>query len=297
MTWLFVRFYLAVLLVLLLAYFVHGTIWLQRYRLESARIIETAHGGGARLVAEEVSLVPPGERDQVLARLCRQLGFPVQMVDEQQLPNSVRRTLRKGKEIVYFQQDFSHCLAVTLTNSPELVLIGPFPDYSLRGIEDSIRGWMRIISRRLNKAPIGERDEMLKELRERFDLNVEILPRDRLPALAQERLEVKNEVVFYLENPDHDQTWFSVTSLDSDNGDEVVRVGPFPSFRNPARSVATTTLAFVLLPTALAIALLLRPVARQLQRVEKAAKSIAEGDLSTRGRTSRALDQTAGSRL
>jgi two-component system sensor histidine kinase RstB len=41
-------------------------------------------------------------------------------------------------------------------------------------------------------------------------------------------------------------------------------------------------LALVLLPTAIAIALLLRPVARQLRDVEEAAKAIAAGDLSAR---------------
>ena len=74
--------------------------------------------------------------------------------------------------------------------------------------------------------------------------------------------------------------WFAVTPLS--DGAEVVRFGPFPSFERTDQKAATTTLALVLLPVALAIALLLRPVARQLRHVEHAAQTIAAGDLTAR---------------
>ncbi len=64
--------------------------------------------------------------------------------------------------------------------------------------------------------------------------------------------------------------------------DEVVVFGPFPRFDETEHKAATTTLAIVLLPAAAAIALLLRPVARQLRYVERTAKAIASGDLSAR---------------
>ena len=48
------------------------------------------------------------------------------------------------------------------------------------------------------------------------------------------------------------------------------------------RRASLGQVALVLLPVALAIALLLRPVARQLRHVERAAQTIAAGDLTAR---------------
>ncbi len=62
----------------------------------------------------------------------------------------------------------------------------------------------------------------------------------------------------------------------------MLRFGPLPSFDDVERSVWSTTLAVTLVLIALAIALLLRPVARQLRRIEGAAKAIAAGDLTAR---------------
>jgi two-component system sensor histidine kinase RstB len=67
--------------------------------------------------------------------------------------------------------------------------------------------------------------------------------------------------------------------LDSETA---IRFGPFQKFEDVEQKAATTTLALVLLPAAIAIALLLRPVATQLRHLENASKRIAGGDLSAR---------------
>ena len=76
-----------------------------------------------------------------------------------------------------------------------------------------------------------------------------------------------NETVFY-GDPNTDE-WFVVTPLQ--NKDQLLRIGPLPNFKRTDQRAATTTLTLVLLPAAVAILLLLRPVAQQLRHIEHAA--------------------------
>ncbi|MFK7821048.1 MAG: ATP-binding protein [Planctomycetaceae bacterium] len=62
----------------------------------------------------------------------------------------------------------------------------------------------------------------------------------------------------------------------------VLLFGPLPDFAGPPEYEVLLGLVAVLALTALAIALLLRPVVRQFQLVEHAADTIATGDLTTR---------------
>ncbi|MCC9658460.1 ATP-binding protein [Rhodopirellula halodulae] len=63
---------------------------------------------------------------------------------------------------------------------------------------------------------------------------------------------------------------------------ELVRLGPLPQFAGPRRSDVLIGLGSVLLLAATAIAILLRPIARQFRSVERTALAIAEGDFSAR---------------
>jgi hypothetical protein len=51
MTWLFIRFYLCVLVVLALAWYIHSAVLKSRADAEWERVIVEAHGGGARRVS------------------------------------------------------------------------------------------------------------------------------------------------------------------------------------------------------------------------------------------------------
>ena len=54
MTRLFIRFYVGVLVVLFLAWYIHGQVSLRRQLADRARVVTIAHSGGARLVAQEL---------------------------------------------------------------------------------------------------------------------------------------------------------------------------------------------------------------------------------------------------
>ena len=58
MTWLFIRFYFGVLVVLFLAWFIYGYVLKQRSEADYARVVEEAHGGGVRLLAAELDTLP-----------------------------------------------------------------------------------------------------------------------------------------------------------------------------------------------------------------------------------------------
>ena len=193
-----------------------------------------------------------------------------------ELPAAAQSRIRAGEDVLALPLDNDReAVVATLSGGTEVVQLGPFPDYVLYAIEDSIGGWIRLTAAKLETA--GDREACLRELQPRFEFPVILAPKAELPAATRSRVEAGQDVVFY--SPGHDR-WFAATPLSRDN--RVVRFGPFPSFERIEQKAATTTLTLVLLPVALAIALLLRPVARQLRQVEGAAKAIAAGDLSAR---------------
>ncbi|MBC8352813.1 MAG: HAMP domain-containing protein [Planctomycetes bacterium] len=278
MTRLFIGLYIGVLAVLFAAWYIHGIVLTQRSEADLARVIETAHGGGARLVASELDAAPPESQVQTLNRLRERFDYPVSIIARTDLPSGIQRRLATGADVSYFSpREKAFVVVAILSNKSEVVRLGPFPNYELIEIENSIGGWLRLASVKLESVSLENRTAVLEEIQQKFEFPIEMAKRRELPSGTQERLGKGTEVVFFRQGDDR---WFAATPLTG--GTEVVRCGPFPSFERIEQKAAATTLAFVLLPVALAIALLLRPVVLQLRRVEHAAKSIAEGDLSAR---------------
>jgi two-component system sensor histidine kinase RstB len=279
MTRLFIRFYLGVLLVLFLAWYIHG-IELERHRrTEMNRVVEGAHGGGARLVAGEIDSVQPADRPTLLKNLQERFGYPIEILTLDDLPTDERRRISDGDDVVLYQEDRVGSFIFTpLSGGTEVVRLGVLPGPGVKHIEKGLGGGIRLAAAKLDAASKSDRDAVLASLQKRFDYPVEIVSPDDVPPFQRWRIARGSGVVFY-GNEDTDQ-YFVVTPMSS--GKRLVRFGPFPNYERTERIATATTLALVLLPAALAIALLLRPVARQLRRVEDAAKAIAAGDLSAR---------------
>ena len=272
---LFIRFYLGVLAVLFLAWYIYDVVLKDRADADRARVVSKAHGGGARLVASALDSAPPEQRAQVLERLRARFDYPVEVIPLDQLPISIRRQIPGPDEVFYSQlENGRESVVAVLSGGSEVVRLGPFPS-NRSAIEGSIGGWMRLTAAKLESD--SNRETTLAKLQERFDFPVTLITKSDLPKEPRERIESGDDIVFY--SPGNDR-WFAATPLK--DGISVVRFGPFPSFERNEQKATTTTLALVLLPAALAIALLLRPVVRQLRLVENAAKSIAAGDLSAR---------------
>jgi two-component system sensor histidine kinase RstB len=280
MTWLFIRFYLCVLVVLALAWYIHSAVLKSRADAEWERVIVAAHGGGARLVASELDATSPKCRDQILGRLREQFAYPIDVVPLTNLPTSVQRQVSRGDDVACFRRQKRYYVVAALSEDGQVVRLGPFPEYDLREIEDSIGGWMRHTASKLDATANDKHQALLDELNAQFDFPVDIAGREELPAWPLGRIARGEDVVFYPLDTRLDDQWFAATPLSG--GTKVVRFGPFPNFERVEQKAATTTLALVLLPAALAIALLLRPVAGQLRHVERAAREIASGNLGER---------------
>jgi len=139
---------------------------------------------------------------------------------------------------------------------------------------------MRLSAEKLNIASGDDRAAVLASLQEHYEFPIEIIPHDDLPDWPRGRMNAGTDVVFYPRDNGDNQEWFASVALAGDKG--LVRCGPFPSFQQLEQKAATTTVALVLLPVALVIAVLLRPIASQLRHIEHAAINIADGDLSAR---------------
>ncbi len=279
MTRLFIGFYVSVLLVLFLAWYIHGVV-LERYQhAEIDRVVEGVHGGGARLVASELDSVRSTDRPTLLKSLQDRFDYPIEIVPLDGLPADERRRISGGDDVVHYKEDRVGSFIFTpLAGGTEVLRLGILPGPGAKHIEKGLGGGMRLAVAKLEAASESDRDAALAILRQRFDYPVEIVSPDDLPPLERWRVAQGDDIVFF--GDEETDRYFVVTPMSG--GEGLVRFGPFPNYERTEKIATATTLALVLLPAALAIALLLRPVARQLRRVEDAAMAIAAGDLSTR---------------
>ena len=273
MTRLFIRFYVGVLIVLFLAWYIHGWVSRERGAADRARVVTNAHAGGARLVADELNAgSTPKERRAILKEVRKRFLYNVSMEAIDSLPSNVAGALTKS-DIAYDRDT----VVVALSDGESIARLGPFLDLERESIEASLAGWMKLSKERLESVETHHRQQVLAEMQQIFPIQVQIVAPSEVPNEAQERMiQSETSIAFYGSG----ERWYSGIELDSTN--HILRFGPFPSFENNEQKTATTTLALVLLPAAIAIALLLRPVALQLRRVENAAEAIAGGDLAAR---------------
>ncbi|WP_153559111.1 ATP-binding protein [Roseimaritima sediminicola] len=178
MTRLFLRFYLGVIVILMLAWLILSYVYQQRTASQNIRVIEQALSGGARLAKARLEALPRAQQAAELARMEASFEYPVRVraFDPERYPARVAQRLREG-------------------------------DVVLRGSS------------------------------------------------------------------------ILITARDNE---QLIRLGPLPSFVGPSQRELLLGFGAVFLLSAIAIAILLRPVALQLRGVERTASAIAAGDLSAR---------------
>lgn len=178
MTRIFLRFYLGVIAILVLAWFVQAYVFRRSAVEKNIAVVEQALAGGARLARDEIVAGGKAQAAETVQQLQTQFDFPIQIVakDTRPLSETMSQRLERG----------------------EVVLLG-------------------------------------------------------------DRLEVAFPESEYL-----------------------LELGPLPKFSGPTQADYTIGLGTVFALTAIAIAILLRPIANQLRSVERTALAIAGGDLSAR---------------
>jgi two-component system sensor histidine kinase RstB len=154
--------------------------------------------------------------------------------------------------------------------------------YVFRGTTESAN--IKVIEDALGGGALSARDDLvaggrdnlgvtLKEVQGRFAYPVGIVKRsDRpMPATMFERLD-RGKAVLHGDKID----------AAIPDTDLLVELGPLPQFAGPTQRDVLLGLGSVFLLVAGAIAILMRPIAAQLRKVERTALAIADGDLSAR---------------
>ncbi|TWU07316.1 Sensor protein RstB [Symmachiella macrocystis] len=144
-------------------------------------------------------------------------------------------------------------------------------------VERALGGGLRMVREQLDQTLPGEMDAALQAIGQEFEYPVQILDIESGAFSNDERTRLQrfDEIVFYSHDGANVATPLS-------NKQQVVSLGPLPSFVGPSQTDVVVGLGVILSLAALAIAVLLRPVARQLREVERTATAIAEGNLSAR---------------
>ena len=281
MTRLFILFYIGVGTVLAAAWIINGQVALWQYRGELQRVVEASHHGGVQLVRERLEKVDAADRGQVLTELNEHFDYPVTTISADEVPDYVHGRFDGGAELV----SYGPLVYAPLRDGMQFVRLGPFNQY--KHYEDSLAGGMRLAVIKLQTVEPEDRQELLTALRDQFGYDVGIVARTTLTDWQNFRFAQGDDIVFMMQN----SQGYVLSPLTGT--DEIVQFGPFPNFEAANTRVFAATLAIVLVLAAIAIAAMLRPMARQLKSIEKAAHAIADGDLSTRVDISRASSARA----
>ena len=286
MTRLFIRFYLSILVILAGAWYVHGRVADSQYHSEWIRLVENVYAGPMKEVLERLegfpSDTPPDAllalQKETLSQLQPKFRYPLTITRFDILPEDVQKRLRSGSEVVFYdsyaREHPGGYVAGRMQDEQVVLLMGPLPGQT--HVENGLLGGFSLAIEKVNAAAPDEQAAVLEELQSEFGYPIGRIELDSLPIRPQVRMRRSEPIAVY----SHNGKTHAV--LPSPDAQVVYQFGPLPHLEQAERTVWGTTLAVVLLLTAVAIALLLRPIARQLRLAEKAAQRIAEGDLSAR---------------
>ena len=150
--------------------------------------------------------------------------------------------------------------------------------HNVEVVEAALSGGVRLARDTFSAFPQIERTELLQAVQSRFAYPVTIMQMADIPDNVAARLRSGRDVVFHVDKKSG--KGMLKTSLAETN--EVLSFGPLPEFARPSRLALFIGLIVVLAVTAIAIGLLLRPVARQFRLIEATAMQLASGDFSAR---------------
>ncbi len=147
-------------------------------------------------------------------------------------------------------------------------------DDGARPLEAAFAGGLRS-ARKLYESSDKPPEEALKDVQARFEFPLRVVSIAELPERARKDVDAGHDVIFAGDND------FALAIVLSD-GRHALRYGPMIGPQGPSQTAELLRWGVLLLTVAAAIAVLLRPVAKQLRLLERAATTIAGGDFSTR---------------
>lgn len=146
-------------------------------------------------------------------------------------------------------------------------------DRNLEVIEQALGGGALLVRDEVMRGGEAGYAETMERLQSRFAYPIRVIERSDRPMGPEryERIDQGEAVLF----------WGMIQAGIPDSP-YLVELGPLPQFAEPSTVEISLAVGAVFLVTAIAIAILLRPVVQQFRLVERTALAIASGDLSAR---------------
>ena len=127
MTRLFIRFYLGVIAVLIVAWLIQAYVFRGTTEAGNVSVIEDALSGGAYSARDDI--IESGDKnfEQTLAEVRSRFAYPVNVVDRSDRPLSPELTTRidQGEAVLYFDR-----MLVAIPDTQWLVDLGPLPQFA-----------------------------------------------------------------------------------------------------------------------------------------------------------------------
>jgi len=153
------------------------------------------------------------------------------------------------------------------------VFRGTTQSENIKVVEDALGGGVLSVRDDLIEGGVANYEDTVVKVQSRFAYPVNLVKRSDRPMSSAMQVRIDNgEAVFH-------QNKMNVSLPESDL---LLEFGPLPQFAGPTRSNVLLSLGSVFLLAAVAIAILMRPIANQFRSVERTAIAITEGDFSAR---------------
>lgn len=246
----------------------HGTI--QRY-------YERAMLGAYELVDARLDNYPPARWDEVIAELEPHFryGLALYSLEQLELSETQRESLRAGR-LVFLEKGEQTRFYRRVDDSARYLMMVLGPDLEQQGVDEA-EGVVYLVESRFLDSNEVEWPSVLAELDKTFEMPLALFAIDD-PALPQERLaDIKAGKLVILGLEEMVETYYKRLG----DSDQVFRAGPFPV--PPVVRYFNAILLFMLaLLIALAVYIWVRPVWRDLTRIDRGVRHFGTGELDTR---------------
>jgi signal transduction histidine kinase len=266
-------------LVFTIGFFFVSMTWFPDLALRGTvkRYYEQVMLGTYELVEVRLAKSPPSHWEQVIAELEPHFryGLGLYNLDQIELSDSQKSSVQAG-ELVYLEEGEQTRFFKRVFDSDHylMMVLGPNPEQEER---DQVEGIVYLIeSRFLAHAP-SQWSVLLQQMDRAFDMPLAILALDD-PSLPQQRLsDIEKGLTVILGLEEMSETYYKRLG----DSDQVFRAGPFPA---PPLWRYFNTILYLLLAllVALAVYIWVRPVWRDLTRIDRGVRAFGNGDLDTR---------------
>jgi len=127
MTRLFLRFYVGVILILVVAWMIQSYVFRTRSAADNIRVVETALSGGIRLAREQLEVNWPEDAEEILAHLNEKFDYEVRIIPESERPvdEATYMRLQGGEEVLVY----GVLMATRIGDTDQYLEFGPLPQF------------------------------------------------------------------------------------------------------------------------------------------------------------------------